>query len=80
MRINTNREVEIFDQAYRLGFRAGQLDWRAYIIAENYYIQASADLLEALEFIIAQPGLYWHMDKRRREKARAAIAKAKGET
>ena len=38
----TNREVEIFDSGYNLGFRAGQLSWRKQMIAENQYILASA--------------------------------------
>lgn len=38
-----------------------------------------SELLAALESIMMQPGLYMHMDRRRRERAHAAIAKAKGE-
>lgn len=41
MRINTNREVEIFDNAYRLGFQAGQIGWRRYMIAKSMYLLAS---------------------------------------
>lgn len=40
MKINTNREVEIFDQAYRLGFQAGQLDWWRHTIEGHQRVGA----------------------------------------
>lgn len=35
-----NEEIIAFDQGYRLGFRAGELNWRKHLIAENQCIQA----------------------------------------
>ena len=35
MKIHTDREIEIFDAAYKLGFHAGQLDWRKHMIADS---------------------------------------------
>jgi len=35
MRIITDHELELYDWAYRTGFRAGQLAWRRKMIADH---------------------------------------------
>jgi len=40
MTIDNDREVKVFDHAYRLGFRAGQLDWRRQMIANAQRTEA----------------------------------------
>ena len=35
MEILTNREVEVFDSGYKLGFHAGQLAWRKRMTADS---------------------------------------------
>lgn len=42
MKTLTNREVEIFDFGYNLGFRAGQLNWRKQMIAGSHRVHAAA--------------------------------------
>lgn len=41
MKIHTDREIEIFDSAYKLGFHAGQLDWRKHMIAGSHCVHAA---------------------------------------
>ena len=41
MDLENNREVEIFDGAYKLGFHAGQLAWKKELIADYQQMMAS---------------------------------------
>jgi len=41
MKIDTNEKIELWNYAYRLGFHAGQLDWRKQMIADYQFVQAS---------------------------------------
>ncbi len=42
MKIHTDREMKIYNIAYKLGFWAGQLAWRQYAIDDSYFIRASS--------------------------------------